>query len=171
MRTSLLTAALILAITLPSRIANAQTLRIGTFDSRAVALAWYNSDDGRKEIGALFAELRSAKERNDRARIGELEALGPAQQQLMHQQVFSNGSILNLTAALSDRLAAVAKDAGVSLIVSKWEIAWHDPSVEYVDVTDALVDLMKPDAKARGWIAEMKSKDPLPLAEALAIRD
>lgn len=164
-----LTASLLVVLLLPP--AFAQTLRIGTFDSRAVALAWYNSAQGRKELGSLHAAFSDAKKRNDAARIKELEALGPARQQLMHQQVFSNGSILNLAPALRPRIEAAAKAAGVSIVVSRWEIAWSDPHIEQVDLTDAIVDAIAPDAKARRWIADMKGKDPLPLAEALAIKD
>jgi hypothetical protein len=157
------------AALLPSALA--QPLRIGTYDSRAVALAWYNSDEGRNDLGALHAALREAKARKDAARLKELEALGPARQQLMHQQVFSNGSILNLAPALRPRIEAAAKAAGVSLAISQWEVAWSDPSIERVDLTGAIVDSIAPDAKARRWIADMKTKDPLPLADALAIKD
>ncbi len=122
-------------------------------------------------MAALHAELRLAKERNDKARVAELETLGPARQQLMHQQVFGNGSILNLAPALRERLEAAARNERVSLVVSQWEIAWSDSAVERVDLTDALVESLGPDAKVRGWLSDMKSKDPLPLAEALAIRD
>lgn len=163
-------ATLIFATTLlPSALA--QPLRIGTYDSRAVALAWYNSAEGRSDLASLHAALRDAKARNDAARITELEALGPARQQLMHQQVFSNGSILNLAPALASRIEAAAKAAGAPIAVSRWEVAWSDPSIERVDLTDAIVNAIAPDAKALRWIADMKTKDPLPLAEALAIRD
>jgi Skp family chaperone for outer membrane proteins len=168
MRRPLLAALLSLFLALP---AAAQALRIGIFDSRAVALAWYNSPGGRKDLGGLHEELRHAKERRDTERVKEIEALGPARQQLMHQQVFSNGSISNFLPALATTLETVAKEKGVAVIVSKWEIAWKDPAFEYVDVTDALIAAMKPDAKVQRWLADMKSKEPLPLAEALAIRD
>ncbi len=163
-------ATLMLAATLlPSALA--QPLRIGTYDSRAVALAWYNSAEGRNDLGALHAALREAKARKNAARITELEALGPARQQLMHQQVFSNGSILNLLPALGQRIEAAAKAAGVAVAVSRWEVAWNDASIERVDLTAAIVDAIAPDAKARRWIADMKTKEPLPLVDALAIRD
>ncbi|HEU5162942.1 MAG TPA: hypothetical protein VFV54_07345 [Thermoanaerobaculia bacterium] len=158
----------LLALSLPPRLATAQTIRIGIFDSRAVALAFYNSAEGRKERESFFAQHRSAR---DQKRAAELEALGAARQQLMHQQVFSNGSILNLNGALRGAFESVAKETGVALIVSKWEVAWRDPAVEYLDVTDALVDRLQPDANVRGMMSSVKAQEPLPLAEALAIRD
>ncbi|HEY0593568.1 MAG TPA: hypothetical protein VGF40_17480, partial [Thermoanaerobaculia bacterium] len=62
MRLSPALATLFLAALLPSALA--QPLRIGTYDSRAVALAWYNSPAGRNDLGALHAAFRDAKARN-----------------------------------------------------------------------------------------------------------
>lgn len=122
--------------------------RIGVYDSRLVALAYYNS-----------AEHRADKEHH-----------GPALQSLAHYQVFSNSSIPNIIDKLKTRLPAIAREAGVALIVSKWDIAHAGDGVEYVDVTDKLVAELKPDAKVQKWIADMRNKEPMPLLSALEIK-
>ena len=119
--------------------------RIGVYDSRLVALAYYNS-----------AEFRADRKNH-----------GPALQQLAHLQVFSNGSIPNITARLKDRLGTIAAQSNVAMIVSKWDIGYTAGDVELVDVTDALVAEFKPEPKVQKWIAEAKGKEPLPLTTAL----
>jgi hypothetical protein len=123
--------------------------RIGVYDSRLVALAYYNSDEHKQLLQQLKTDAVAAS----------------ALQELQHYQVFSNASIPNVMEKLSGVLPAVAKDAGVSVIVSKWELAIRGDDVEYVDVTDALVKTLHPDAKVQKWIADMKTKDPVPLLQ------
>jgi hypothetical protein len=144
-----------------------QKIRAGVFDSRMVALAYYNSDEHRRFMQDLTAQLTAAKAANDTAKIAELEFRGPALQNLMHYQVFSNASIPNVMEKLAPELPRIAADAHVSLIVSKWDVVFHDPNVEYVDVTDALVARFNPNERVRKWVAEGKTKDPIPLLEAV----
>jgi hypothetical protein len=97
----------------------------------------------------------------------ELEFQGPALQNLQHYQVFSTASIPNVIEKLTGVLPKVAADAGVSIVVSKWEIAYNRPDVEYVDVTDALVRSFNPNARVQQWIAEGRNQKPIPLIEAV----
>ncbi len=145
----------------------AQKVRIGVFDSRMVAIAYYNSGEQRKFMQDLMAQLKAAKTANDTAKIADLEFQGPAMQNLMHYQVFSNASIPNVMEKLAPELPKIAADSHVSIIVSKWEVAFHDPNVEYVDVTDALVARFKPTAQVQKWIDSGKSQQPVPLLEAV----
>ena len=128
--------------------AQAQTVRIGTFDSRAVALAYYNSADYKASLN-----VKRSPQQNE------------AFQALKHIQVFSHASIPNVTDKLEDIIPAVAKDAGVSLVVSEWEIVWRDPNVEYVDVTAKLVDAFKPDQRVQKWVESLKKQKPLALVD------
>jgi hypothetical protein len=141
-------------------------LRIGTYDSRAVALAYYNSAEQQKTPGLrsqLQSEYAQAKAGGDEKKIKELEAAGIAWQQLMHEQAFSTGSISNVIAVIKDKLPDIARQAGVTLLVSKWDVAYRDPSVEYVDVTMPVVRLFSPGDKVLTWIEEMKKQDPVPI--------
>lgn len=144
-----------------------QKVRVGVFDSRLVALAYYNSDEHRRFMQQLMSQMQAAKTANDTSKIAELEFQGPALQNLMHYQVFSNASIPNVVANLREELPRIAEEAQVSLIVSKWDVAYRRSDVDYVDVTDALVRRFNPSEKVQRWLADSKTKEPIPLLEAV----
>ena len=139
------------------------TVRIGTYDSRAVALAYYNSVAQQQVSQNLQTEYQKAKAAGDEAKIRDLEAAGPVRQELMHQQVFSSGTIGNIMLTLQDKIPAIAHDARVLLMASKWDVTYRDPAIEYVDVTMQLVKLFNPEEKVLKWIEEMKSQPPIPI--------
>ena len=139
--------------------------RIGTYDSRAIAVAYANSGEYRQEIVKLRKDFEQAKAAQDEKRTKELEARGLAAQARFHQQGFSTGSVINIMDKIRPDLAAVAKDAGVVMIVSKWELVYADPSIEYVDVTMPLVMKFKPNEQTLKWVESMKAKAPIPLNE------
>jgi hypothetical protein len=141
--------------------------RIGVFDSRCVAVAYYNSPDFQKDTRQMAADLSAAKTAGNAARVTELEFQGPALQNLAHYQVFSNASIPNIVEKLGAVLPGVAADARVPVIVSKWDVAFKDAAVEYVDVTDAIVQAFKPDARVLQMVAAVKPQSPMPLLQAV----
>jgi hypothetical protein len=108
---------------------------------------------------------------NDEKRVKELEAQGPARQSLMHLQVFSNGSISNVTGVIADRLPAIAAAAGVSAVVSKWELPYSETTVEQVDVTAQIAALFNPDDATKKIMESMKSQKPMRFDATLAIKD
>jgi len=141
--------------------------RIGTFDSRMVALAYYNTPEFQKEMQQMRADLTAAKAAKNQAKVDELEFQGPAIQSLLHYQVFSNASIPNVLEKISADLPKVAAAAGVSALVSKWDIAFKNADVEYVDVTDRLVRLFNPTPRVLQMISQAGTQPPLPLMEAV----
>ena len=146
-------------------------LRVGTFDSRLVALAYYRSPATKEWMQALRADINKAKVANDEKRVKELEAQGPARQSLMHLQVFSNGSISNVTGVIADRLPAIAAAAGVSAVVSKWELPYSEATVEQVDVTAQIAALFNPDDATKKIMESMTSQKPMRFDATLAIKD
>jgi hypothetical protein len=147
------------------------TIRIGTFDSRAVALAYYRSPSVMKELAGMRAELDKAKSAGDQKKVEELQTRGPAMQMLMHQQGFSNGSIGNITSTIANRLPDIARAANVVAVVSCWEVPHAAASVELVDVTPQMVALFAPDAQTMKIIESMKGQKPIGLLDALMIKD
>ena len=135
------------------------------FDSRIVALAYYNSEAQRAAMQQMTADLKAAKAAGDEAKIKHLQFQGPALQNLMHYQVFSTASIPNVMEKLAPTLPQIAQRTGVSLIVSKWEVSFQREDVERVDVTDELVRQFNPNEKVQKWIAEGAAKPPVPLLE------
>jgi Skp family chaperone for outer membrane proteins len=147
--------------------ANAQakppTLKIGTFDSRAVALAFWRSEKGMARTTDMRKKYEQAKTDNDTKLMKQLEIEGPGLQVRMHQQVFSTGSVTDIIAKIKTAIPPIAKEAGVSLVVAKTQIAYKDPSVEYVDITAQLVKLFSPSDEVLKIIEQMSKKEPVPI--------
>jgi len=141
--------------------------RIGVFDSRCVALAYYRTAAFQNGTKQLMADLAAAKTAGDAKKVSDLEFAAPALQNLMHYQVFSTASIPNVIDNVAPALSKVAADAHVALLVSKWDVAFKDASVDYVDVTDAIVQAINPDPRVQQMAAAAKSQPPMPLLEAV----
>jgi len=137
-------------------------LRLGTFDSRAVAVAWANSDVFDAELDALRAEVEAARADGDDARAAELEASAGAMQERLHRQGFSTASVRDILARYERQLPALAERAGVDAVVSRWDLAWHAPHARFVDVTDALVALIGPSEQGLQWARQVREVDPVP---------
>jgi hypothetical protein len=138
-------------------------IRIGTFDSRAIAVAYARSDMNRNWLAQLTAERDKAKAAGDEKRVRELEAQGKTQQARLHEQGFSTASVANLMEKIRPEIPAVAKAAGVTLVVSKWEVMYGDPAIEYVDVTIPLVRRFSTDPRVLTIAGELMKHDPIPL--------
>ncbi len=143
----------------------ANRLRIGVYDSRAVAVAYANSTEFRDLLKAVQADYQKAKEAKDEKRMKEIEGRMKLQQRRAHEQGFSTGSVAGIMAKIKDTLPGVAKKAGVEAIASKWELNYQSPGVEAVDVTDELVALFHVSDKGREWAKEVRAKPPLPIEE------
>ena len=146
----------------PAAAQDAKPLRIGVFDSRAVALAYGNSDEFQRMIQGMHADYDIAKAANNDSRAKELEMEGQWSQVRLHQQTFSTGPVAGILARVKDKLPAIAAQADVSLIVSKWEVQFSNSAVETVDVTLPIVKLFNPSEKVLAWVAQMKTQDPVP---------
>ena len=55
---------------------------VGTFDSRVIAVAYYNTEAHKSYIESLKAEHAEAEASGDKERVKELEAIGEASQEL-----------------------------------------------------------------------------------------
>ena len=95
---------------------NAQTTkRIGTFDSRAVAVVYYNSKYFKNPVESLMSEMKTAKEKGDKKAIAKIEREGSLRQVMMHEQGFGKGSINNIIDIVKDKMAFLAKSNEVLL--------------------------------------------------------
>ncbi|MFY9726518.1 MAG: hypothetical protein WB579_02380 [Bryobacteraceae bacterium] len=146
----------------PAAAQDTKPLRIGVFDSRAIALAYGNSDEFQRTTQGLRSDYNDARAANNDTRAKELNKEGQWLQVRLHQQVFSTGPVSGILAKVADKLPAVAAQAGVALIVSKWELQFKGPGVELVDVTLPIVRLFNPSNKVLQWIEEMKTQAPVP---------
>ena len=61
------------------------------------------------------------------------------------------------------QLPALASQAGVEVIVSKWDLVYQAPSTSFVDVTDLLVAAFDPNERGLKSAREIVTQEPLPL--------
>lgn len=143
--------------------------RIGVYDSRVVAYAWFWGEAGTKKREALIAAAKAAKNGADPGRLAEVDGAVRAFQDHGHLQVFSTEPIDDLLVDIGNKLPEIMSRAGVTRLVSKWDaVALRDIGpMETVDVTDALAGaFLSPNERQAKIIAQMKSHPPLDLERA-----
>ena len=94
-----------------------------------------------------------------------MEAEGRGGQAHSHSQVFGSAPIDEIMAKIKDQLPAIAKQAGVDLIVSKWSITYRSPDAQFVDVTEPLAKLFQPDETTMKMIREIPKHPPVSAEE------
>jgi hypothetical protein len=153
--------------------AQSEKVRIGVYDSRSVAVAWAGTKSFNDSWGSLQSEYEQAKAAGDQNRVEELEAEAQARQQLMHLQAFSTAPVDDILTHIEDSLPEIKQNAGVTMLVSKWDKETLDkyPSAELVDVTVMLVDALHPSEGQRKIALEIQERDPIPLDQAEKITD
>jgi len=150
---------------LPSTTASAQTqaskLRVGVYDSRAVAVAYANSTEFTEAMKSVQVDHKKAKEAKDEKRVKEIESQMKQRQLRAHEQAFSTSSVAPIITKVKDSLPGLAKQAGVQVIVSKWELNHQSPEVEIIDMTDKIVALFHVSERGLKWCKEIQQKPPL----------
>ena len=136
-------------------------VQVGTFDSRALAMAYYRSELFGRQIKEMRAEYEKAKEAGDEKRVRELEIVGSAQQELMHKQGFSTWQVDNILKKINGELSEVAIQAEVDIIISKWSAVYQRSGVEFIDVTNIMVKLFDPDEQTLRMIEEIQKQAPV----------
>ena len=145
--------------------ASGSEIRVGIFDSRAVAIAYFRSEAFNRPLKALRVEYKKAKAAGDEKRVKELDAQGPVLQALMHKQSFSTWPVDDILEKIKGKIPEIAKEAKVDIIVSKWDIVYQRAGVELVDVTDLMVKPFNPDEKTLKIIKEIQKIEPVLLEE------
>ena len=133
-----------------------QLLRVGVYDSRAIAIAYANSEHWSKVLKEKQAALEQAKKDGDTEKVKELEAWGSAQQSELHLKGFGTAPVHEYLDQVKEKLPQVAEMAGVDVIVSKWEFDYVAEDAETVDITMELAKLFEPNE--RTW-KSIKSLD------------
>ncbi|MFZ0828105.1 MAG: hypothetical protein WAO02_11840 [Verrucomicrobiia bacterium] len=144
---------------------NLAPVRIGLYDSRAVAYAHFWSESYQLKLKEQMAAARAAKQAGDTARFKALGASLRQTQDQLHRQVFSTASADDALDALKGQVPEIESQAGVTALVSKWDVqalAQYKPA-ETVDVTGQLVREFKPAEKQLKVIADLQKHKPLSL--------
>ena len=140
--------------------------RIGIYDSRAVALAYWRTENRLNAYhDSLTDRISEAETQENEKLTEELDAELWGHRKLLHKQVFGNKSIDDILAKIEDELAEVAEDANVDVLVSKWDkkTLKRYKYAELIDVTDLITAQFKPDEKILKTIEQLKKKKPIPL--------
>jgi hypothetical protein len=140
-------------------------IKIGTYDSRVVFIAYVNSDYFIQQNSKWHEEGEMIMQSNDTVKKIEAFYKVMTEEYLMHQRGFSNGSTASVLALVKDKLPIIAKDTGVIGIISKWELTFVDPAVEIVDLTMQVARLYNPTGNFERTASEMAKMDPIPLEE------
>lgn len=131
-------------------------VRVGTFDPRAVALAYYRSSRFQQHLRELRAECDRSRAAGDASRVAEIESQGKAEQGLAHRQVFGTGPYDGLAERLTSVWPAVLKSGDVDVVVPR-AFAARD-AVQCVDVTNVILDELHADQKTRDMIRDLTQK-------------
>lgn len=137
--------------------------RIGTYDSRSVAVAYAGSAAQRAVMDPLRAAFQKAKQEGNQAEMDKLQAQGRALQEQAHRQGFGTAPVDDLLEKVADALPEIRRAAGVSMLVSIWDektLAQYAGAVK-VDVTMPLVDAFHPSEKQRKVAEEIRQQKPV----------
>lgn len=148
-------------------------IRIGTYDSRAIAIAYCNSTFIRDYMRDLLTRYNTAKTAGDKKEISKVEAEIKGHQKRLHKQGFSTASVDDLLQHIKECLPDIRKKAGVDIILSKWDkksLAKYK-TAPTKDVTMLLVKAFKPDARTLKIVKQIQTKEPIPLKRAESIKD
>lgn len=146
--------------------AKKQLLRVGTYDSRGIVMAYYDSD-----YNDVSFMQRISQEKKKAEADGNLEKARQLDEQMnayglkKHKQVFSTAPVHEIIEHVKDQLPTVARQAGVDMIISKWESDYLAEDAEVVDVTLAIAHLFNPDPDLDEAIKNLMQTNPIPEKE------
>ena len=144
-----------------------EVIRIGVYDTRAIALAYAASRFN--PVANKLEEMEAAKAAGDTERIKELETWGQKHQRQLHRQGFGRVPVDDLLEHVNDKIPGVIEKADVVAITARLDFA--NAKVEAVDVTDALVALYDPPKRTLEWIRQLKGKEPVDLDDLEHVGD
>jgi len=134
-------------------------IRIGIFDSRAIAVAHAHSKYNENVIQGLMKKRNKAKEKGDTKRVAELEKQGEKLQDKMHRQGFGKANVDDLLEPVKKHLDKVAEKANVDIIAD--DTVFTGPGVETIDITNEMVALFDPSPRTLKTVEELKKHKPL----------
>jgi hypothetical protein len=145
---------------------NAVPVRIGIYDSRAVAFAYFWSEPYQKQLKEQIAAAMAAKQSGDTNAFARLSNALRDKQAEMHRQGFSTAPVDEALITIKARIPEIEKRAGVGALVSKWDEATLKKfeTAERVDVTEQLVrEFVQPTEKQLKTIEAIQKSKPFPL--------
>jgi hypothetical protein len=144
-----------------SQASSGGKVRIGTYDNRAVAVAYAASRFN--PVREKMAEQEAAKKAGDQQKLKELEAWGEQHQRMLHFQGFCRVPVTDLLEPVKKQMTTIVADQRLAAIAMSCDVV--APDVEVVDVTEQLVDLFEPTAKTREMAKKVRAVPPASLLD------
>jgi hypothetical protein len=135
---------------------------VGTFDSRAVVIAFTRTKWFEEQHDKVRADLQKAEAAGDTAKSEEIKKWKIERQKQMHLQGFGTGDVSEYLEYIKDEIPKLAQQAGVDVVVSKWDITYHGASVKFVDVTEVIIRPFEPSEETLKGIRSMRNVAPIP---------
>jgi hypothetical protein len=142
-------------------------LRIGTYDNRAIGIAFAASQFN--PVAAKMKEYHEAKAAGNTARVKELDAWGQQVQRELHRQGFARVPVGDLLEPVKVQLPALATRLGVQAIA--FDCNYTSPCTQSVDVTLELVKLYEPSEQTMKWVTESLKREPVDLDEIDRVKE
>jgi len=142
----------------------APMIRVGIYDSRAIAVAHGQSDEYQGKMSKLRVDAKKARADGDEKKARQFDRqlgvlMGP-----IREQAHSIRPIDDILETVKGMIPGIAEEAKVDVIVSKWGIAFERPGIEFVDVTDLMVKtFFDPKESTLTSIKNILMNDPVPL--------
>ena len=136
-------------------------IRIGTYDSRAIAIAYVPSRFDPTAEKKLAHD--KAKAAGDLAKIKELESWGVQHQRQLHFQGFGRAPVDDLLEPVKVQIAKLAREKQLAVITMNCD--YTSEQVELVDVTDDLVKLYDPSERTLKHVREIRKIKPTSLVQ------
>jgi hypothetical protein len=145
--------------------ANDTRIRIGTYDNRAITLAYVASRFHSDLMAEKMAAHKKAKDAGDQAKMKELEAWARQYQHQLHLQGFGRAPVDDLLELVKGKVAQLARDKKLAAVTMSCDFT--DEQVEVVDITEDLVMLFDPPEKegTLQTVRELRKTKPAKLTE------
>jgi len=146
----------------PVKTSDKPKVVVGTFDSRAVAMAHFGKFINDGGLEKLYHNHDKAKAAGNIKKAEELATKGQFLQKQLHMRIFGNAPIDDILVEIKKDIPIVAQAAGVDIILGKWDIVYQRPSAKVVDITNRLVELFEPDEETLEKIKAVLENPPVP---------
>ena len=139
----------------------------GRFDSRAIAIAYTSSKYNDNFMVGKSKAKHEAEAAGDSAAVERIDKEMQYFQFKRHLQGCGTAPVPELLKCIEKEIAAIAREAGVDVIVSKWAFDYRAEGTEVVDLTAELVAAFEPTERAMKWIRQLETVAPVSEAELL----
>jgi hypothetical protein len=113
--------------------------------------------------------MKTAKEKNDTIEIANIDKEMNLRQRMMHEQGFGKGSVSYIMDEIKDKMSELAKNEGLNIIVSKWELNFNSTDGEIIDISEKVANLFEPTKDMRDIYQEFLKNEPV--KDAFLIED